>query len=78
MKIGFLLSSFYPATGGRETITFNQARELARRGHEVHVFTSLTNGLKKRKLLKRYTYTEARHGLSTSIILNLIRAGYGM
>ncbi len=53
MKIGFLLSSFYPATGGRETITFNQARELARRGHEVHVFTSLTNGLKKEEVVEK-------------------------
>jgi len=47
MKIGFLLSSFYPATGGREVITFNLARELVKRGHRIHVFTSLKKGLPK-------------------------------
>lgn len=51
MRIGFLLSSFYPATGGREVITFNQARELARRGHEVHIFTSLKAGWKKEEVV---------------------------
>lgn len=53
MRIGFLLSSFYPFTGGRETITFNQARELAKRGHEVHVFTSLQKGLKKDEIVEK-------------------------
>ncbi len=47
MKIGFLLSSFYPATGGREVITFNQAKELVKQGHEVHIFTTLKKGWKK-------------------------------
>ncbi|MDD4877886.1 MAG: glycosyltransferase family 4 protein [Candidatus Nanoarchaeia archaeon] len=53
MKIGFLLSSFYPSTGGREVITFNTARELAKRGHEIHVFTSLKKGLKKEETVER-------------------------
>lgn len=52
MRIGYLLSSFYPATGGRESIAFHQARELARRGHEIHVFTSLQKGLKKEEIIE--------------------------
>lgn len=40
MKIGFIANYFYPATGGMEELAFNFAKELARRGHEVHVFTS--------------------------------------
>ena len=31
---------FYPATGGMEELTFNIAKELVKKGHEVHVFTS--------------------------------------
>ncbi|MBS3162751.1 glycosyltransferase family 4 protein [Candidatus Woesearchaeota archaeon] len=31
---------FYPTTGGMEELTFNIAKELIKRGHEVHVFTS--------------------------------------
>lgn len=50
MKIGYLLSSFYPFTGGREILTLNFAKELAKRGHEVHVFTSLAKGLKKEEV----------------------------
>lgn len=46
MRIGFLLSSFYPNTGGREVITFSLAKELVKRGHKVHIFTSLTDNLK--------------------------------
>ena len=40
MKIGFMANYFYPATGGMEELTFSIARELVKRGHEVHVFTS--------------------------------------
>lgn len=52
MKIGFLLSSFYPATGGREVITFNQARELVKMGHEVHIFTTLKDNWKKEEIVE--------------------------
>ena len=40
MKIGFMANYFYPATGGMEELTFGIAKELVKRGHEVHVFTS--------------------------------------
>lgn len=52
MRIGFLLSSFYPNTGGREVITFNLAKELVHRGHKVHVFTSLTGNLKAEEVVE--------------------------
>ena len=35
---------FYPATGGMEELTFGIAKELAKKGHEVHVFTSDRKG----------------------------------
>ena len=39
MKIGFLITYFYPKTGGAENNCYYTARELAKK-HEVHVFTS--------------------------------------
>ncbi len=35
---------FYPATGGMEELTFGIAKELAKKGHDVHVFTSDRKG----------------------------------
>lgn len=43
MKIGFLITYFYPRTGGAESNCFYLARELAKK-HEVHVFTSGIEG----------------------------------
>lgn len=39
MRIGFLITYFYPTVGGAENNCFYLARELAKR-HEVHVFCS--------------------------------------
>lgn len=39
MKIGFLITYFYPVTGGAENNCYYLARELAKK-HEVHVFCS--------------------------------------
>lgn len=39
MKIGFLITYFYPKTGGAENNCYYTARELAK-SHEVHVFCS--------------------------------------
>lgn len=39
MKIGFLITYFYPQTGGAESNCYYLARELAKK-HEVHVFCS--------------------------------------
>ncbi|HII15006.1 MAG TPA: glycosyltransferase family 4 protein [Nanoarchaeota archaeon] len=52
MKLGFLLSTFYPMSGGRESLTFNLARELVKNGHEVHVFTSLLPGTGKEQVVE--------------------------
>jgi len=40
MKIGFLITYFYPFGGGAESNCLALALELAKKGHEVHVFTS--------------------------------------
>lgn len=40
LKIGFLITYFYPFTGGAESNCINLALELAKRGHEVHIFTT--------------------------------------
>jgi len=40
MKIGFLITYFYPFSGGAESNCYYLAEEMAKRGHEVHVFTS--------------------------------------
>jgi glycogen synthase len=40
MKIAFLITYFYPVIGGAENNCYYLAKELAKKGHEVHVFTS--------------------------------------
>jgi len=48
MKIAILVSAFPPKwLAGTEIATYNIAKHLARRGHEVHVITSLDAGLPK-------------------------------
>jgi glycosyltransferase involved in cell wall biosynthesis len=43
MNIGYITPNFYPdMVGGIEWYSLNITRELARLGHEVHVFTQLT------------------------------------
>lgn len=40
LKIGFLITYFYPFTGGAESNCLNLAIELVKKGHEIHIFTS--------------------------------------
>ncbi len=48
MKIAILVLLFPPKwLAGTEIATYNIARHLAKRGHEVHVITSLDEGLPK-------------------------------
>ncbi|MCK4319959.1 glycosyltransferase family 4 protein [Candidatus Micrarchaeota archaeon] len=47
MKIAQVVHLFYPATGGIEHHVFHIARELAKKGNDVQVFTSLLEGTKK-------------------------------
>ena len=42
MKIAHVSATFPPYRGGTGNVCFHNARELARRGHEVHVFTALS------------------------------------
>ncbi len=51
MKIAILVPLFLPRwVGGTEIATHNLARHLSKRGHEVHVITSLDPGLPKKSL----------------------------
>jgi len=44
MKIGFVITYFYPFSGGAETNCLELAKQLVKKGHEVHVFTSDRKG----------------------------------
>jgi len=51
MKIAILVSGFPPKwLAGMEIATYNIAKHLARRGHEVHVITTLDEGLPKESM----------------------------
>jgi len=51
MKIAIFVSRFPPKwLAGTELATYNIAKHLAKRGHEVHVITSLDEGLPKHSL----------------------------
>jgi len=51
MKIAILVSLFPPKwLAGTEIATYNTAKHLAKRGHEVHVITSLDEGLPKESM----------------------------
>lgn len=51
MKIAILVSGFPPKwLAGTEIATYNIAKYLAKRGHEVHVITSLDEGLPKENI----------------------------
>ena len=44
MKIAHVTATFPPYWGGTGNVAYYNARELARRGHEVHIFTTLFHG----------------------------------
>ena len=55
MKIAILVSAFPPKwLAGTEIATYNIAKYLAKRGHEVHVITSLDRGLPKEAVEERF------------------------
>jgi glycosyltransferase involved in cell wall biosynthesis len=48
MKIAILVSGFPPKwLAGTEITTYNIAKQLAKKGHDVHVITTLDEGLPK-------------------------------
>lgn len=55
MKIAILVQMFLPKRiGGTEVATYNIASYLAERGHEVHVITTLDEGLPKESMEKKF------------------------
>ncbi len=79
MKIGFLISYFYPMKGGAENNCYYLAKELAK-NNEVHVFTSKIKGTKSYEIIDnihvhRYkTLFRYRYYLSfTPGLLNVLR-----
>jgi glycosyltransferase involved in cell wall biosynthesis len=44
LRIAHITATFPPYLGGTGNVCFQNARELARRGHDVHVYTAATNG----------------------------------
>jgi len=44
LKIALVTATFPPYRGGTGNVCFHNARELARRGHEAHVFTAALPG----------------------------------
>ena len=61
MKIAILVSRFTPCKlGGTEIATYNIAKYLAQRGHEVHVITSTDNGLPQERVEDGFTVYRGR------------------
>jgi glycosyltransferase involved in cell wall biosynthesis len=44
LRVAHVTATFPPYRGGTGNVCYHNARELARRGHEVHVFTAATPG----------------------------------
>ncbi|MCX6777836.1 MAG: glycosyltransferase family 4 protein [Candidatus Micrarchaeota archaeon] len=83
MKIAQVVHSFPPDTGGIEGHTYNLAKGMAARGHEVTVFTSKPKGAKNDELVdgfrvRRFPYINVLSLSSVRIIpfltLHLLRA----
>lgn len=58
MKIGFLITYFSPFTGGAETNCLELAKQLAKNGHEVHIFTS---DRKDNQILEKEEFLDGIH-----------------
>jgi glycosyltransferase involved in cell wall biosynthesis len=52
MRIAHVTSTFPPYQGGTGNVCYHDARELARRGHEVHVFTARIKGAAVEELIE--------------------------
>ncbi len=70
MKIGFITTYFYPMKGGVESNVFYMAKELVRRGHEVHVYAS------DRKGKDVWSSEEVVEGIKIHRCRTLFRFGY--
>jgi len=86
LKIGYLITYFYPYKDGMENNCYSSAVEMAKLGHEVHIFTSdrRDNIILKKKyeihkgihIHRSKTILRYRHYLdfSPNIVLNVLKA----
>ncbi|MCB0002896.1 MAG: glycosyltransferase, partial [Anaerolineae bacterium] len=66
LRIAHVTATFPPYRGGTGNVCYHNARELARRGHDVHVFTSTVDGAPQR---------ETRDGIEIHRLSPLVRVG---
>jgi glycosyltransferase involved in cell wall biosynthesis len=66
LRIAHVTATFPPYRGGTGNVCYHNARELARRGHDVHVFTAAVPGAPAR---------EPRDGVAVHRLRPLLRAG---
>jgi len=66
MRIAHVTATFPPYYGGAGNVCYHNARELARRGHEVHVFTAAMDGTPA---------CELRQGFIAHRLQTLLRVG---
>jgi glycosyltransferase involved in cell wall biosynthesis len=60
MRIAHVTATFPPYRGGTGNVCYHNARELARRGHEVHVFTAAMTGVLAREVCEGFTVHRLR------------------
>lgn len=60
MRIAHITATFPPYRAGTGTVCYHNARELARRGHDVHVFTAVNGGAPAREEMDGFTVQRLR------------------
>ena len=60
MRIAQVVATFPPYRGGTGNVCYHNARDLARRGHDVHVFTMARDGVSTREVLDGMTVHRLR------------------
>ncbi|HEY0606515.1 MAG TPA: glycosyltransferase family 4 protein [Herpetosiphonaceae bacterium] len=66
LRIAHVTATFPPYRGGTGNVCYHNARELARRGHDVHVFTAAIDGA---------SGVEQRDGITIHRLRPLVRVG---
>lgn len=66
LRIAHVTATFPPYRGGTGNVCYHNARELARRGHDVHVFTAAISGV---------SGDEQRDGITIHRLRPLLRVG---
>lgn len=60
LRIAHITATFPPYRGGTGNVCYHNARELARRGHDVHVFTAALSGAAVREVREGFTIHRLR------------------